>query len=158
LLLSLAGDRGTLSAPTGVIGAGAALPFAAGELRSMLWYALPSIREEVSVRLERTRTDYAAGNVGYCRGLDAGEWLSACAGLELGLARRSVQLEEPGQPRTERERIAPRLAAALGMTCAYRDAPLEPALEVAAQVPLLGGLPEASGFGLRAGLSAGMHF
>jgi len=158
LLLTLAADRGTLTEPTLVVGAGAGLRLGSGELRSTLWYALPSEREEVSVGSEHVRTDYVAGALGYCRGFDAGEWLSGCTGLELGLVRRSRELEAPDQPRTEQERITPRLAAALGLTLAYRAAPLAPAFDLSAQVPLLGGLAEARSFGLRAGLSAGMRF
>ncbi len=158
LLLLVAADRGTLVEPTVVVGAGAALRLNAGELRSALWYALPSVREEVSTGLERTSTDYLAVALGYCRGFDAGEWLSGCSGLELGLARHARELEAPDEPRTERERSTPRLAASLGLTLAYRDAPLQPALDLSAQFPLLGGLSEAASFGLRAGLSAGIHF
>ncbi|MEO8185149.1 MAG: hypothetical protein ABI895_40600 [Deltaproteobacteria bacterium] len=158
LLLTLAADRGTLTEPTLVVGAGAGFRLGSGELRSTLWYALPTESEEVSVGFERLRTDYIAGALGYCRGFDAGEWLSGCTGLELGLVRRSRERQAPDQPRTEQERIAPRLAAALGLTLAYRAAPLAPAFDLCAQFPLLGGLAEARSFGLRAGLSAGMRF
>jgi hypothetical protein len=158
LSLSVLADRGTLSEPTVLIGTVAALPFGSGELRSALWYALPSVREEVSLGLERTHTDYIGGALGYCRGLDSGQWLSACTGLELGLVRRSRELEAPGQSRTELEQISPRLAAALGLTFAYREAPLEPAFDLAAQTPVLGRLAAAPRLGFRAGLSAGLRF
>jgi hypothetical protein len=158
LLLLVAADRGTLTEPTVVVGAGAGLRLGPGELRSTLWYALPSEREEVAVAFERLRTDYVAGALGYCRDFAAGQWLSGCTGLELGLIRRARQLEAPDQPRTEQERIAARLAAAFGLTLAYRAALLEPAFDLSVQFPLLGGLAEARSFGLRAGLSAALRF
>ena len=80
-----------------MVGAGAGLHLGSGELRSTLWYAL-SVREEVSVGLERLRSDYVAGALGYCRGFDAGEWLSGCTGLQLGLVRRSRESSCPTSP------------------------------------------------------------
>jgi hypothetical protein len=158
LSLSVGPDRGTLREPTLFGRVGAALRAGPGELRAALAYAAPSLREEVGTRTERTRADFAAAAFDYCHGLDRERWLGACAGLQLGLGRISQLTRSPQGSRIEQEHLEPRASVLASLLLAYRAVALQPELELAAQVPLLGEPAQDRSLGYRALFGGSVQF
>ncbi len=157
LLVGAGGDSGSLREPTLVLRLGAAAPLGPGELRAVAWYGVPSVREEISEELERTRQDFGAAGLDYCADVDRAGWLAACGGLEAGWRRLSRLALARSEARTESERVELTVAAALGLSLAYRSAVVQPALDVSAQLPLAGAA-QAAPFGLRAVFGAALPF
>jgi hypothetical protein len=158
LSLGLGADEGTLSESTAVVRAEAAARLPQGELRAVVWYGLPSVRELETDHFERVRADFAALSVDYCLGIDAGRWLSSCAGLEVAVRRYSELSQAAERERIERERLDPGASARLGLAFMYRDASLQPQLDLSAQLPLVGGLAGAPTPGVRATFGAALQF
>jgi len=79
-------------------------------------------------------------------------------GLEVGLTRLSRTEQVPNQPRTEWERLHPTLGAVMSLAFTYRDAPLQPRLDLAARLPIAGGLAEAPPLAFRAAFGAAVPF
>lgn len=149
-------DVGTLADPGPVLGGGARAAAAWGELRGLVWYGLPSTREEVSLVSERTRADFLALSLDYCRGLDKARWLGLCGGLETSLKRtsRSVRADEH---ESEEDRLDPTFGPLLSATFAYRAARWVPEVDLSMRLPLL----EAAGHarpGFRAAFGAALPF
>jgi len=158
LLLRVGADRGSLSEPTAVVQAGAAARLSEGEVRALVSYGVPSVREEVSDVFSSVRADFGALALDYCRGLDAERWVSACAGLELGLRRYSRVEQAAEESRIERERFEPSTSVLAGLALVYRDATVQPQLDVMAGRALLGAPAEAPPLGFRAALGAAVQF
>lgn len=126
---------------TARVGIGGALPLERGEWRARMWYGLPSFEAEedgAPLRSVETRTELWSAGADHCRHLDTAGWLALCGGLELGALRERRRDGSPGAARTERERFAPFLDAALGSTFTYPGGRWEPGLEVTARLPVLG--------------------
>jgi hypothetical protein len=158
VLLGVGADRGSLSEATLVVRAGAAASLGAGELRAVASYGVPSVREEVSDVFRSVRADFGAAALDYCYGLDAQRWVSACAGLELVLRRYWRVEQAPEEQRTEAERFEPSTSVLAGLAFVYRDATVQPQLDVTVQRSLLGTLAEAPPLGFRAALGAAVQF
>jgi hypothetical protein len=158
LLFGIGADRGSLREPTVVIQAGGAASLGRGELRALASYGVPSVREEVSDVFRRVRADVGALALDYCRGLDAERWVSACAGLELGLRRYSRIEQAAEEPRIEREHFEPSTSVLAGLAFVYRDATVQPQLDVTLRRALLGALAESPALGFRAALGAAVQF
>lgn len=147
LTIMTAADVGRLGV-TARVGIGGALPVQRGEWRARLWYGLPSFEAEeegAPLRSVETRTELWSAGADHCWRLDAAGWLGLCGGLELGTLRERRRDGSPGAARTERERFAPFLDAALGSTFTYRGGRWEPGLEVTARLPVLGAAPAWGG-------------
>jgi hypothetical protein len=157
LLAGAGGDRGSLREPTLVLRLGAAAQLGPGELRAVAWYGVPSVREEISDHFERTRQDFGTAGLDYCMNVDGAGWLAACGGIEAGWRRLSRLSRAPSERRTESERFEPTVAAALGVSLAYRATIVQPALDVSAQLPLSSAAQPAP-FGLRAVFGAALPF
>jgi hypothetical protein len=157
LLLGVGADRGSLSEPTLVVQAGAAVSLGRGEVRALVSYGVPSVREEESDVFSSVHADFGALALDYCRALDAERWVSACAGLEFGL-RRYSRVEQAEGARIERERFEPGTSVLGGLAFVYRDAAVQPRLDVMAGRALLGAPAEAPPLGFRAALGAAVQF
>jgi len=138
--------------------AAAAARLAQGQLRALAWYGVPSVREVVLDSFERVRADFAALGFDYCHGLDAGRWLSTCAGLELVLRRYSEITQPVDRERTQRERFELGTSALLGLALAYRSGLVQPEFDLSTQLPLLGAAAGAPPLGVRASFSAAVQF
>jgi hypothetical protein len=158
LLLGVGADRGSLSEPTVVVRAGAAASLGRGEVRALVAYGVPSVREEESEVFSSVRADFGALALDYCHGLDAVRWVSACAGLELGLRRYSRVEQAAEEPRIKSERFEPTTGVLAGLALVYRDATVQPQLDVMAWRALLGAPAEAPPLGFRAALGAAVQF
>jgi hypothetical protein len=158
LLLGVGADRGSLSEPTLVVQAGAAVSLGRGEVRALVSYGVPSVREEESDVFSSVHADFGALALDYCRALDAERWVSACAGLELGLRRYSRVEQAAEGARIERERFEPGTSVLGGLAFVYRDAAVQPRLDVMAGRALLGAPAEAPPLGFRAALGAAVQF
>jgi hypothetical protein len=158
LLLGVGADRGSLSEPTLVAQAGAAVSLGRGEVRAIASYGVPSVREEVSDVFSSVQADFGALALDYCRALDAERWLSACAGLELGLRRYSRVEQAAERARIERERFEPSTSVLAGLAFVYRDATVQPRLDVMAGRALVRAPAEAPPLGFRAALGAAVQF
>jgi hypothetical protein len=158
LLLGVGADRGSLSEPTLVVQAGAAVSLGRGEARALVSYGVPSVREEVSDVFSSVHADFGALALDYCRALDAERWVSACVGLELGLRRYSRVEQAAERARIERERFEPSTSVLAGLAFVYRDAAVQPRLDVMAGRALLGAPAEAPPLGFRAALGAAVQF
>jgi hypothetical protein len=158
VLLGVGADRGSLSEATLVVRAGAAARLGGGELRALASYGVPSVREEVADVLRRVRADFGAVALDYCHGLDAERWVSACGGLELVLRRYSRVEQAPQELRTLTEQFEPSTSVLAGLAFVYRDATVQPQLDVTAWRSLLGTLAEAPPLGFRAALGAAVQF
>jgi len=151
-------DHGSLAESTLVLRVGAGMALGPGELRALAWYGVPSIREEIGDALERTQSDFGAMALDYCLHLTGSGWLAACGGIEAG-ARRFTRLERgANQERSEAERIDGTLAAAAGLALSYRGGFVQPALDVLALAPVVGGIPGTDPFGFRAVFGAALPF
>jgi hypothetical protein len=157
-LFGVGADRGSLRDATLVVRAGAAAGLGGGELRAVASYGVPSVREEVSDVLRSVHADFGAVALDYCHGLDAQRWVSACAGLELVLRRYSRVDAAPEEPRIETELFEPSTSLLAGLAFVYRDATVQPQLDVTAQRALLGALADAPPLGFRAALGAAVQF
>jgi hypothetical protein len=158
LSLAVGVDMGSLAESTAVLRVAVAARLRSGELRVAAWYGLPFVREQATDHFESVRADFAALGLDYCHGIDAERWLSACAGLELGLRRTSELRQAPDRERFERERVELEAGAVLGLALAYRAAWLQPQLDLSVQRPLVGGLAGAAPLGLRATFGAALPF
>jgi hypothetical protein len=150
-------DVGTVADPAPMLGVGARAGAAWGELRGFAWYGLPTTREEVSVVTERTRADFLALSLDYCRGLDEARWLGLCGGLETSMRRTSRLQQAENQPAFEKESLEPTFGPLLSAAFAYRAARWVPELDVSMRLPLL----EPSGnsrLGFRAAIGAALPF
>lgn len=150
-------DVGTLAEPAPVIGLGAWLGTAWGELRAVAWYGLPTTREEISQVTERTTADFLALSLDHCRGLDEQRWFRLCGGLETTLRRTSRLQQEPGEPSRDEAHLEPSFGPLLGAAFAYRAARWAPELDVSMRLPLL----EARGpmkLAVRAAIGAAVPF
>lgn len=158
LLLGVGADRGSLSDATFVVRAGAAARVGAGELRGVATYGVAHVREEVSDITRRERADFGAAAIDYCHGLEPARWVSVCAGLEL-LVRRHARAEQgPEQRRIEAERYEPSPSVLGGLALVYRDATVQPGLDLTAQRPLLGALADGPALGFRAAFGVALQF
>jgi hypothetical protein len=158
LLLGVGADRGSLSEPTAVVQAGAAASLGRGEVRALVSYGVPTVREEVSDVFSSVHADFGALALDYCRALDAERWVSACAGLELGLRRYSRVEQAAEEARIERERFEASTSVLAGLAFVYRDATVQPRLDVMSGRALLGAPAEAPLLGFRAALGAAVQF
>jgi hypothetical protein len=159
VLVGMGIDIGTLERTAPVLSAGAARALGPGELRALTLYGVPAIEELESERFERTHTDFAAAELDYCLGgVLTPSWLALCAGLRGSFARRSRISAELGEPRVEQQRIDPSLSAVTGATIAYRAGPVQPELEVAAQLPVAGSSAGGRDVGIRTTIAASLSF
>lgn len=152
-------DRGTFGEAGGLVGAGGGWVQGRAQLRSALWYGLTRRKEEVTDETYyRENADFGALTLDYCHGIDAGRWLSACGGLEVGWVRLERLERKASGLGVEHFRSSPSLAPSVGTLMALRSGPIHPELSLFALFPVFGRAPEAELLAMRATLGASVPF
>jgi hypothetical protein len=136
--LAVGVDMGTQSSPSATLAAALSTKLATGSIRALAVYGLPTVEEEVTLGLQRTRSDFAALGAVYCYGFGESNWLSTCGGFDARVVRVVRTHEPAGKALSEARDWNPTLGALAQVLIRPGSGSWRPELELTAEVPLPG--------------------